>query len=238
MLQRSFLSPDSTSEKANTMKLCIFDLDNTLLAGDSDYAWGEFLVAKGLVDAKSYQQENNRFYEEYKNETLDIYEYQRFVFAPLMAMNSQTRDSLHQEFMMTTIEPLFQDKAQALIAKHKANGDTLLVITATNSFITRPIVEQLGIEHLLATEPEIIDGMLTGEVAGEPCFQKGKIIRLKEWLNTQEQAFDHMYFYSDSINDAPLLEYVDEAFAVDPDEALRALAENKGWPIISLRDSS
>ncbi len=218
------------------MKLCIFDLDNTLLAGDSDYAWGEFLVQKGVVDANTYQQENDRFYEEYKNKTLDIYEYQRFVFAPLITMDQTTRDALHEEFMSSTIEPLFQHKAHELIAQHKAQGDVLLVITATNSFITRPIVERLGIENLLATEPEMINGMFTGEVSGEPCFQEGKIIRLKAWLNTQAHTFTSTCFYSDSINDAPLLEFVDEAFAVDPDEALTALANEKQWPIISLRD--
>lgn len=217
------------------MKLAIFDLDNTLLAGDSDYAWGEFLVSKGIVDAESYQQENDRFYEAYKNKTLDIYEYQRFVFAPLITMSKNTRETLHQEFMATTIEPLFQEKATELIEQHRAQGHVLLVITATNRFITEPIVKRLGIENLLATEPQMIGEQFTGEVLGEPCFQEGKIIRLKEWLAKQTQEVTHTYFYSDSINDAPLLAFVNQAYAVDPDERLRALAETNGWPIISLR---
>ncbi len=219
------------------MQLAIFDLDNTLLAGDSDYTWGTFLVEKGVVDKAVYEAENERFYQEYQNKTLDIFEYQAFVLAPLMTLNKEKRDALHAEFMTTCIAPLRQAKADALIAKHKQQGDTLLVITATNRFIAGPIVSMLGIDHVLATEPEVIDEEFTGRIVGDPCFQEGKIKRLEQWLKEQNETFSEMVFYSDSINDAPLLEFVETAIAVDPDDKLTALAQEKSWPIISLRAS-
>ena len=217
------------------MNLAIFDLDNTLLGGDSDYMWGTFLVDRGLVDAEYYQKENERFYEEYKNKTLDIYEYQRFVLTPLISMDDETLAGLHDDFMEGYIKPIQLPKAQALIEEHRANGDTLLVITATNEFITAPIVKALGIENLLATTPEIVNGQFTGNIVGHPCFQEGKIHRLKEWLALQDKTFSSNCFYSDSINDTPLLHYADKAIAVDPDDRLRALAEDEGWSVISLR---
>lgn len=219
------------------MKLAIFDLDNTLLAGDSDYTWGNFLVEKGIVDAEHYQKENERFYLEYQRKTLNIVEYQRFVLSPLIALTNTELNALHTEFMQTHIAPLRQQKADALIQQHKDQGDTLLVITATNYFIAEPIVAALGIQHLLATDPEVIDGHFTGNIVGEPCFQEGKIKRLELWLKENEHTYESLTFYSDSINDAPLLEYADSAIAVDPDEALAALAKEKSWPIISLRDA-
>lgn len=219
------------------MKLAIFDLDNTLLAGDSDYTWGNFLVEKGIVDAEHYQKENERFYLEYQRKTLNIVEYQRFVLSPLIALTNTELNALHTEFMQTHIAPLRQQKADALIQQHKDQGDTLLVITATNYFIAEPIVAALGIQHLLATDPEVIDGHFTGNIVGEPCFQEGKIKRLELWLKENEHTYESLTFYSDSINDAPLLEYADSAIAVDPDETLAALAKEKSWPIISLRDA-
>ncbi len=216
--------------------LAIFDLDNTLLADDSDYVWGNFLVAKGLVDAEYYQRENDRFYQEYKDKTLDIYEYQRFVLKPLSQFDSAQLDQLHIEFMAEYISPIYQEKANALIAKHRDAGDTLLVITATNRFITEPIVKALGIDNLLATDPEVVDGKFTGNIVGDPCFQEGKIRRLDLWLEQQECVYEHSTFYSDSINDAPLLHHADKAIAVDPDKALHELATSEGWPIISLRN--
>ncbi|MFT5117975.1 MAG: HAD superfamily hydrolase (TIGR01490 family) [Kiritimatiellia bacterium] len=218
------------------MKLTIFDLDNTLLAGDSDYTWGNFLVAKGVVNADQYQLENERFYLEYQRKTLDIFAYQRFVLAPLMVIGVTEREALHAEFMQHYIAPLRQVKADALIAKHKAQADTLLVITATNRFIAEPIVSMLNIDHLLATDPEIINDQFTGNIVGTPCFQEGKIERLKQWMDSNSEKYSEITFYSDSINDAPLLEFVDHAIAVDPDDDLHALALEKGWAIISLRD--
>ena len=219
------------------MKLAIFDLDNTLLAGDSDYTWGNFLIEKGIVDAEHYQRENERFYLEYQRKTLNIVEYQRFVLNPLIALTNEELNTLHAEFMASHIAPLRQEKADALIQQHQDQGDTLLVITATSHFIAKPIVTALGIKHLLATDPEIIDGHFTGNIVGDPCFQEGKIKRLELWLKENEQQYESLTFYSDSINDAPLLEYVDNAIAVDPDEALSTLAKEKSWPIISLRDN-
>jgi HAD superfamily hydrolase (TIGR01490 family) len=217
------------------LNLAIFDLDNTLIAGDSDYAWGQFLVNKGLVNAESYTKENDRFYEEYKNKTLDIYEYQTFVLEPIAALTPNQRAYLHKEFMETVISDLRLPKADKLITEHQEAGDQLLIITATNRFIAGPIGPWLGIKSVLATEPEIINGQFTGKVAGTPCFQDGKIVRLQEWLKEQNQEPKNTCFYSDSINDLPLLDFVDKPFAVDPDDKLRAHAESAGWPVLSLR---
>lgn len=219
------------------MKLAIFDLDNTLLAGDSDYTWGNFLVSKGIVDEEEYQHKNDQFYLEYQRKTLDIFEYQRFVLTPLMSIDKATRTALHNEFMTECIAPLRQAKADALIQQHKDQGDTLLVITATNRFIAEPIVTLLGIDNLLATDPEILNDQFTGNIIGHPCFQEGKIQRLKLWLNENKRDYDGITFYSDSINDAPLLEFADIAIAVDPDDDLQQLAKERNWPIISLRDN-
>jgi HAD superfamily hydrolase (TIGR01490 family) len=221
------------------MKLAIFDLDHTLLAGDSDYEWGNFLVDKGVVDAEYYQQKNDEFYRQYQDKTLDIFEYQEFVLTPLTQLTKEEMNELHNGFMKTVIDPLRHQQADQLIHKHQQSGDTLLVITATNHFIAAPIVASMGISNILATDPEIVDGQFTGKVTGTPCFQKGKITRLQSWLKRQEldhqQTFSHTTFYSDSINDAPLLEYVDVAIAVDPDDKLRQLAKEKSWVIMSLR---
>ena len=217
------------------MKLTIFDLDNTLLAGDSDYAWGQFLVDKGVVDAEKYTRENERFYQQYQQKTLDIHEYQRFVLTPLIALTEQQKTQLHREFMATVIQDLRLPKAEALIRQHQQAGDQLLIITATNRFIAGPIGPCWGIEQVLATEPEERDGVFTGAITGAPCFQEGKITRLQAWLTANQYAPESMTFYSDSINDLPLLEYVDRPVAVDPDPVLKAQAEQKQWPIISLR---
>lgn len=217
------------------MKLTIFDLDNTLLAGDSDYAWGQFLVEKEIVDAEHYTKANDRFYEDYKNKTLDIHEYQRFVLAPLIPMSIEQRESLHKEFMNSVITDLRLPKADELISKHKERGDTLLIITATNRFIAGPIGPWLGIENTLATEPEIINEKFTGNIFGTPCFQEGKISRLQQWLAKEKSHPDFITFYSDSINDLPLLDYADKPIAVDPDETLRAHALSADWEVMSLR---
>jgi HAD superfamily hydrolase (TIGR01490 family) len=217
------------------LNLTIFDLDNTLLAGDSDYAWGQFLVEKGVVDADHYTRENDRFYEQYKLKTLDIYEYQRFVLAPLIPMSYDRKQELHAEFMRTVIASLRLEKADDLVKQHQQDGDQLLIITATNSFIAGPIGPWLGIEEVLATEPEVVNGEFTGEVEGTPCFQEGKIARLQQWLQRGSYKPERITFYSDSINDLPLLEYADKPVAVDPDDTLKAHAEASGWPVISLR---
>ena len=218
------------------MALTIFDLDNTLIGGDSDHLWGEFLVRHGHVDADFYRSENDRFYTEYQNGTLDIYEWLDFQFQPLAAHSMETLQQWHQQFMAEEIEPIWLAKAVALIESHRQQDDILLIITATNRFITEPIAQKLNIPHLIATEPEIIDGAYSGKVAGLPSYQAGKITRLNEWLEQQQISMEGSTFYSDSHNDLPLLEHVDHPVAVDPDETLRATANEQGWAILSLRD--
>ncbi len=217
------------------MTLAIFDLDNTLIADDSDYLWGKFLVDRGIVDRLVYDKINAKFYEDYQNGTLDMMAFLRFALAPLAAHPIEQLHNWRQDFINTIIKPLLLDKAKALIEKHRAQGDTLLVITATNSFITAPIVALYGIEHLIATTPEMIDGKYTGNVNGVPCFQEGKVTRLNEWLTLNNKRLEGSYFYSDSHNDLPLLKLVDFPFAVDPDEKLRDFAVTQKWEIISLR---
>ncbi len=217
------------------MSLAIFDLDNTLIGGDSDHSWGEFLCEKNIVDADSYTRQNDQFYQDYQNGDLDMSAYVAFALAPLRSLSPEQREALHSEFMASKITPLLLPKAEALINKHRQQDDTLLIITATNRFITAPIAELLGIPHLLATEPEVIDQQFTGNIIGAPCFQEGKVIQLNTWLATHEQNMDGSYFYSDSFNDLPLLNKVSYPYAVDPDEKLRAHANDHHWPIISLR---
>lgn len=218
------------------MTLAIFDLDNTLLNGDSDYLWGQFLAQQGYVDANTYEKENKRFYDEYVEGTLDIYEFLEFSLAPLSKMEMSELSKLHQKFMGECIQPIISQKSRDLIKKHNSNGDTLLIITATNLFITAPIAEELGIPYILATEPEIINGRYSGKVYGTPCFREGKVERLKQWLKETGKNLANSIFYSDSQNDLPLLEMVTRPVAVDPDDTLRSHAEMKGWEIISLRD--
>jgi HAD superfamily hydrolase (TIGR01490 family) len=216
--------------------LAIFDLDNTLIAGDSDHSWGEFLVEKNLVDPELYRRANDAFYEAYKDGSLDIRAYLQFSLAPLKRHSMAELAALHREFMATHIEPMMLPKAAQLLAQHRNQGDYLLIITATNGFVTRPIGQRLGVDDLLATDPEIIANTYTGNFVGTPCFQAGKVTRLEEWLRDQQQSLAGAYFYSDSINDLPLLEQVDNPVAVDPDERLKAIAENRGWKIMSLRN--
>ncbi|MCW9013015.1 MAG: HAD-IB family hydrolase [Gammaproteobacteria bacterium] len=218
------------------MALALFDLDNTLLSGDSDYLWGVFLAEQGIVDRDFYEQENQRFYDEYKQGTLDIYEFLAFSLKALAENDAATLKSLQQQFLEEKIRPLMSPASFELIAKHKASGDTPVVITATNSFVTAPIVKAFGIKHLLATEPEFINGKYTGQVAGTPCFQNGKVIRLNEWLAKQDYNLADSWFYSDSHNDLPLLKLVDNPVAVDPDDQLTEFARAQNWPIISLRE--
>lgn len=218
------------------MTLAIFDLDNTLLNGDSDYLWGQFLAQQGHVDAAFYEKENQRFYDEYVAGTLDIFEFLEFSLAPLSQITMSELKLLHNEFMKKNILPAITSKSRALIQEHSDKKDTLLIITATNLFITAPIAEELGIENILATEPEIINKRYSGKVAGTPCFKEGKVERLTEWLKQTGGNLADSCFYSDSHNDLPLLEMVTKPVAVDPDDTLRSHAEMKGWDIISLRD--
>ena len=217
------------------MALAIFDLDNTLIAGDSDHGWGEFLVANDKVDANHYQRMNDQFYVDYEAGCLDILAYLEFSLAPLAATSMEELAVLHLKFMQQIISPLRLPKAEALIEQHRQAGDRLLVITSTNRFIVEPICQALGIDELLATDPEIIDGRYTGKIVGTPTYQEGKVERLKLWLSENNETLEGSYFYSDSINDLPLLLEVDKPVAVDPDDALSAEATSRGWDIISLR---
>lgn len=217
------------------MALAIFDLDNTLIANDSDYLWGEFLVERGYVDGKEFATTNARFFEDYKNGTLDILAYQRFALKPLSQQTMETLTQWHSDFMQTVIEPIVLPKALAAVEKHKAQGDRVMIITATNTFITRPIGERYGITELLGTEGEIINNRYSGEVTGTPTFQEGKVIRLNEWLKQENETLEGSYFYSDSHNDLPLLKLVDHPIVVDADDKLLAVAKEQNWQSISFR---
>lgn len=219
------------------MTLAIFDLDNTLLAGDSDHAWGDFLVAQGIVDAEAYRSANDAFLKAYQNGTLDIRDYLAFALRPLAQTPMPRLLALREQFMAERIEPIILPKGRELLAQHRDQGHQLLMITATNAFVTAPIAQALGIEALIATQPEMVDGVYTGRVQGVPSFQGGKIERLQQWLGAGgEEKMQGAWFYSDSHNDLPLLEQVDNPVAVDPDETLEQAARARGWPVISLRD--
>ena len=217
------------------MTLAIFDLDNTLIGGDSDNLWGEFVCEQGLVDSADFAQRNAQFYADYQAGTLDIDAYLRFALSALKGKPAATLASWHQAFMDSKIKPILLPKAAALLEDHRQRGHELLVITATNRFITEPIVALLGLKHLVACEGEIVDGVYTGEPSGVPSYHAGKVTRLHDWLDGRDTTLDGAWFYSDSHNDLPLLELVDNPVAVDPDDTLRARAVELGWPVISLR---
>jgi len=216
--------------------LALFDLDNTLLAGDSDYLWGRFLAHEGLVDGERHERENLRFYREYQAGELDIHEFLRFALHPLTTHDPDLLREVRARFISETIEPIVAPGTPALLDHHRQRGDRLAIITATNSFVTAPIAALLGIADLLATEPEVIDGRFTGRPVGTPCFREGKVMRLEGWLAETGLDLTDSWFYSDSHNDLPLLEAVSHPVAVDPDPALRDTATANGWTVLSLRD--
>ena len=220
------------------MNLALFDLDNTLLAGDSDFQWAQFLIEQRVLDREVYEAQNVEFYEQYKSGTLDIHEFLDFQLKPLSRHPRSQLDAWHSEFMKERILPLITPDARELINKHMLGRDLCIIITATNRFVTAPIARELGISNLIATDAEQRDGQYTGRVSGLPCFREGKITRLESWLdehNLTWLSFQESWFYSDSLNDLPLLNKVTHPVAVDPDATLKAHAEKKGWPIISLR---
>ncbi|MCL2655978.1 MAG: HAD-IB family hydrolase [Betaproteobacteria bacterium] len=220
------------------MNLALFDLDNTLIAGDSDYEWGRFMVAHKLVDATEYEARNTWFYEQYKAGSLNIFDYLNFALKPLAGRSRTELDRLHEQFMREHIPGMWLPAAEALVDTHRKAGDLCAVVTATNAFITAPIVRKLDIPHLLASIPVLEDGQITGAVRGTPSFQAGKIERVEHWLESLGLAwdcFEHSYFYSDSHNDLPLLERVTDPVAVDPDPTLLRAAQAAGWRVISLR---
>ena len=220
------------------MALAIFDLDNTLLAGDSDYLWGVYLARAGVVDSEYYERENARFYRAYQEGRLDIFEFLRFSLRPLAEHPLPDLIAHRKRFLRDSIAPIILPAATQLVRKHRGAGDTLMIITATNAFITAPIAERLGVDHLLATDPEMLDGRYTGNVSGVPCFQEGKVKRLSAWLSDHGMDLIGSSFYTDSHNDVALLERVEQPFAVDPDPQLATYARKRNWPIISLREGA
>ena len=220
------------------MKLVLFDLDNTLLAGDSDFEWAQFLIQRGVLDRELYEARNQTFYEQYKAGTLDIHAFLDFQLKPLARHPRAQLDAWHADFMQQKIRPIMTAAAQQLVQRELQSADLLAIVTATNSFVTAPIARAFGISHLIATEPEQVNGEYTGQVSGTPSFREGKITRLHDWLNAHGKTlsdFSESWFYSDSLNDLPLLECVTHPVAVDPDDTLRAIAIERGWPVLSLR---
>lgn len=219
------------------MALALFDLDNTLLAGDSDYSWGQFLVSLGVVDAEAYNKANQQFYEDYKAGKLDIHEFARFAFKPLVENSREQLEAWREQYVEEIIRPIMTAKGQEKINWHKQQGDEVVIITATNSFITQPIAKAFAVEHLIATEPARENGQFIADIAGIPCFQNGKVKRLHAWLDAQPGlTLEGSWFYSDSHNDLPLLEQVSHPIVVDPDQQLGQIAATKGWVNTSFRD--
>jgi HAD superfamily hydrolase (TIGR01490 family) len=220
------------------MNLALFDLDNTLLAGDSDFEWAQFLIAQGVLDREVHEARNQTFYDQYKAGTLDIHEFLDFQLKPLSRHPRAELDAWHRQFMATRIRPIMTPAAKTLVAWHLAAGDLCAVVTATNSFVTGPIAREFGIPHLIGTIPAQEDGRFTGKPRGTPSFREGKISRVEEWLESLGlcwQSFERSWFYSDSHNDLPLLLKVSDPVAVDPDDTLATHAREAGWPIRSLR---
>ncbi len=220
------------------MNLALFDLDNTILAGDSDYNWSRFLIQEGYLDGAIHAEKNEKFYADYKAGTLDIFAFVEFQFKPLARNPRTVLNQLLKKYVEEVIKPMITEKARALVKRHQDEGDLIIVITATNSFITKPIAELFGIENLIGTDPEEKEGEFTGKVSGLPSFKEGKVTRLEAWLkgkNLSLASFENSYFYSDSHNDLPLMQKVTHPVAVDSDDVLSEYAKSKGWPQISLR---
>ena len=222
-------------------QLALFDLDHTLLPIDSDHEWGRFLVKIGVVDANHYASENERFYADYKAGRLDIYAFLAFALKPLSEHSRAQLNEWHAQFMHEVINPNLRSSAFDLVKKHQDQGDLCCVVTATNSFVTRPIVQAFGIKHLIATEPEVLGdaatGNFSGKVAGTPNFREGKVTRVESWLSAEKLSWSSLeksYFYSDSINDLPLMEKVTQPIPTNPDQSLRAKAMENGWSILEL----
>lgn len=220
------------------MNLALFDLDNTLLSGDSDFEWSQFLIEQGVLERELFEIKNLTFYEQYKAGTLDIYEFLEYQLRPLSRHSRHVLDAWLEKFVQQKVLKLIGAPAKNLVAQHRSAGDICVIITATNSFVTTPIARQFGVEHLIATEPEHRDGEFTGKLADTPCFREGKVTRLESWMAQRGwdwNSFNQSCFYSDSLNDLPLLGKVKTPIAVDPDTTLRAHATQQGWRIISLR---
>ncbi len=221
-----------------SQRLTLLDLDNTLIAGDSDYGWAQFLIAAGVLDAELYERRNAGFFADYKAGTLDIHAFLAFQLRPLAENDRATLVAWRTRFVAEKIVPMLLPEAKAVVDRRLAAGDLVAVVTATNSFVTRPIADLYGISHLVATEPEAIDGRFTGRTIGEPCFREGKLRRVQDWLAAMDRDlgdFNESWFYSDSHNDLPLLSAVTHPVAVDPDPVLMEIARARGWPVMTWR---
>ena len=219
------------------MRLALFDLDNTLIAGDSDYEWTQLLISKGVLDRENFERRNSEFYEQYKAGTMDIHEFLDFQLYSLASNSRADLEAWHAEFMITRILPILSVKARALVRQHQDNGDLCALVTATNSFVTGPISRELNVPHLIATIPAQENGQFTGKPRGTPAFREGKIVRVEAWLESMGlwwSNFERSWFYSDSLNDLPLLSRVTDPVAVDPDSTLRAHAEAEQWAILQI----
>ena len=217
------------------MTLAIFDLDNTLIGCDSDHLWGDWLVEKGIVDAEHYKETNDQFYVDYQNGRLDILAYLRFSLKVLADNDMAQLHFWREQFLAEKLDEMWLPKAAELVEKHRQQGHTLMIITATNDFVTAPLADRLGIDHLIATMAERRKERFTGDIDGTPSYREGKVSRLQAWLDDHGETLDGSYFYSDSHNDLPLLQQVDNPVAVDPDATLEREARERGWPVISLR---
>lgn len=220
------------------MELVLFDLDNTLLAGDSDFEWAQYLISRGVLDKEVYEARNQAFFDQYKAGTLDIFEFLDFQLKPLARHSREQLDAWHKEFMDSRVRPMMTPEARTLVSRHLEEGAIVAIVTATNSFVTYPIARAFGIPHLIATVPAQEGGAFTGKPRGTPAFKEGKIERVEAWLESLGlcwSSFERSWFYSDSHNDLPLLGKVTNPVAVDPDDTLRAHATSRSWPVISLR---
>jgi HAD superfamily hydrolase (TIGR01490 family) len=224
------------------MNLALFDLDNTLLSGDSDFEWAQFLISKGVVDREVQEARNIQFYEQYKAGTLDIHEFLAFQLAPLARHPRAELDAWHAEYMERHIRPIISTEARDVVRQHLDNGDLCAIVTATNTFVTGPIAREFGIPHLIGTIPavDLQSGAFSGAPSGMPSFREGKIVRVEAWLESLGLwwgSFEDSFFYSDSHNDLPLMGKVKTPVAVDPDDKLQAHAEAHDWISISLRNA-
>mgnify|MGYP001170665810 FL=1 len=218
------------------MNIVLFDLDNTLIKGDSDHEWGNFLVENNYVDQRIYKEKNNNFFEQYKNGTLCPKEFALFSYEPLTKYSYEKLLNIREKFFEEKIIPLVLPKALKLVNYHKNNNDILAIVTATNSFISRVTADFFNIKHLLASEPEFVNNKFTGNMLGEPCFKDGKVTKVQEWMKVNKLSeFKEIYFYTDSHNDIKLMEFCTRPIAVDPDEILKKTSIDNKWEIISLR---
>ncbi len=218
-------------------KLALFDLDHTLLPIDSDYSWGNFTITLGWTDPVAFARRNDAFYAHYQAGTLDVHDYVRFATEAARLKGPQVALAARQRFMQEVIRPAIRPQALELVRQHRDAGDEVLIITATNEFVTRPIAEAFGVQELIAVELERdASGWITGEIRGTPSFREGKVQRFGQWLAARGLARDQaeVTFYSDSINDLPLMDNADCPVATNPDDRLRALALERGWRVLEL----